>query len=190
MPTACLFRCSDPAHSAGGATMPRIVIATCAGVIAGLQLIHAQAVSPPARQLVAAQTATPARLPVRRVVLYKNGVGYFERVGKVRGTEAISIDFSSAQLDDVLNSLTALDLGNGRISGISYNSDAPIAQRLGALQWPGGDRATLPELLAALRGARLDVRAGDRIVTGRLLGVERRAGGSAPGAISRDWLSL
>src|ERR1700686_2172047 len=140
MPTACLFRCSDPAHSAGGATMPRIVIATCAGVIAGLQLIHAQAVSPPARQLVAAQTATPARLPVRRVVLYKNGVGYFERVGKVRGTEAITIDFSSAQLDDVLNSLTALDLGNGRISGISYNSDAPIGQRLCALQLTGVER--------------------------------------------------
>jgi hypothetical protein len=116
--------------------MPRIVLATCASVIAGLQLIHAQAVSPPARRLVAAQTATPARLPVRRVVLYKNGVGYFERVGKVRGTEVISIDFSSAQLDDVLNSLTARDLGNGRISGISYNSDAPIGQRLGALQLP------------------------------------------------------
>jgi hypothetical protein len=170
--------------------MPRIVLATCAGVIAGLQLIHAQAVSPLARRSVAAQTASPARLPVRRVVLYKNGVGYFERVGKVRGTEAISIDFSSAQLDDVLNSLTALDLGNGRISGISYNSEAPIGQRLGALQLPVGERATLSELLAALRGAHLEVRVGDRIVTGRLLGVERRPGGSAPGGASRDWLTL
>jgi hypothetical protein len=170
--------------------MPRIVLATCAGVIAGLQLIHAQAVPPPARRLVAAQTVSPARLPVRRVVLYKNGVGYFERVGKVRGTEAISIDFSSAQLDDVLNSLTALDLGNGRISGISYNSAAPIGQRLGALQLPVGDRATLSELLAALRGAHLDVRVGDRIIAGRLLGVERRPGGSAPGSASRDWLTL
>ena len=91
--------------------MPRIMIATCAGVIAGLQLIHAQAVSPPARQLVAAQTATPARLPVRRVVLYKNGVGYFEHVGRVRGSQSVAIDFNTAQLNDVLKSLTTVDLG-------------------------------------------------------------------------------
>ena len=39
---------------------------------------------------------------------------------------------------------------------------------------PVGEKTTLPELLAALRGARLEVRAADRVVTGRLLSVERR----------------
>src|SRR5271169_5337331 len=66
-------------------------------------------------------SSTVAKLPVRRVVLYKNGVGYFEHLGRVRGSQDVHIDFTSAQLNDVLKSLTVLDLGDGRVSGISYN---------------------------------------------------------------------
>jgi hypothetical protein len=62
-----------------------------------------------------------AKLPVRRVVLYKNGVGYFEHLGRVRGAH-----FTSAQLNDVLKSLTVLDLSGGRITGVDYNSEAPL----------------------------------------------------------------
>ena len=39
-----------------------------------------------------------AKLPVRRVVLYKNGVGYFEHLGRVHGSQYVHIDFTSAQL--------------------------------------------------------------------------------------------
>jgi hypothetical protein len=44
------------------------------------------------------ESANPAaaKLPVRRVVLYKNGVGYFEHLGHVRGTQDVHIDFTSA----------------------------------------------------------------------------------------------
>src|SRR2546430_3013202 len=49
-----------------------------------------------------------AKLPVRRVVLYKNGVGYFEHLGHVRGNQDVHVDFTSAQLNDVLKSLTVL----------------------------------------------------------------------------------
>ena len=74
--------------------------------------------------------ATPEprlRLPVKRVVLYKNGVGYFEHSTLVRGTQELNIDFTTAQLNDVLKSLTVLDLGEGRISGVRYNSVAPLS---------------------------------------------------------------
>ena len=113
------------------------------------------------------------RLPVRRVVLYKSGVGYFEHLGQVRGAQTVSIDFTSGQLDDVLKSLTALDLDGGRVTGVSYNSEAALDRRLGALRLPVGDQPTRAQFLAALRGARVDVRAGATRVTGRLLGVER-----------------
>jgi hypothetical protein len=129
-------------------------------------------------------------LPVRRVVLYKNGVGYFEHLGRVRGNESINVDFTSAQLDDVINSLTVLDLGDGRVNGISYNSEAPVGERLGSLRLAVGDRATLPQLLDALRGARLEVRTGGRVVSGRLLGVERHVRGTGPTAVSRDELTI
>jgi hypothetical protein len=58
-----------------------------------------------------------ARLPVKRVVLYKNGIGYFEHSARVHGNQELAIDFTTAQLNDVLKSLTVVDLGEGRISG-------------------------------------------------------------------------
>jgi hypothetical protein len=104
--------------------------------------------------------ANPAPLPVRRVVLYKTGVGYFEHLGKVRNRQDVTIRFTSAQLDDVLKSLTTMDLGKGQITGISYNSVAPLDQRLGALRLPLDANATGTGLLSALRGAHVEVSSG------------------------------
>jgi hypothetical protein len=73
------------------------------------------------------------QLPVTRVSLYKNGVSFFEHSGHVVGNQSITVDFTSAQLNDVLQSLTAIDLGDGSISGATYNSTAAIEQKLGAL---------------------------------------------------------
>jgi hypothetical protein len=140
--------------------MRRSIPIACVCAIVALQTLSAQ------------QSAS--QLPVRRVVLFKNGVGYFEHVGRVRGTQSLAIDFNSAQLNDVLKSLTTIDLGDGRIGNVSFNSEAPLAQRLGALPLPLGDRTTLVDLLGALRGARLEVRAGKRTIAGRLLSVERK----------------
>ena len=111
---------------------------------------------------------------MRRVVLYKNGIGYFEHLGRVTGNQLVAIEFTSAQLNDVLKSLTTLDLGGGRISGISYNSEAPLAQQLGALRLPLQGKASRTELFDALRGARLELQTPTGSVTGRLLSVERR----------------
>src|SRR6202140_2843521 len=74
------------------------------------------------------------RLPVKRVVLYKNGVGYFEHSARVDGNQELGIDFTTAQLKDVLKSLTVVDLGDGRISGVRYNSIAPLDERLKTLR--------------------------------------------------------
>jgi hypothetical protein len=115
-----------------------------------------------------------ARLPVTRVILYKNGVGYFEHAGHVRGSQDVNVDFTTAQLNDVLKSLTVLDLGKGRITGVSYNSVAPLERRLGSLHLPVGENPTTAQFLDALRGARLEVRNGTESAVGRLLSVEDR----------------
>ena len=39
-------------------------------------------------------TAVIKDLPVRKVVLYKNGVGYFEHAGQVNGNQRVAIDFT------------------------------------------------------------------------------------------------
>jgi hypothetical protein len=115
-----------------------------------------------------------ARLPVTRVILYKNGVGYFEHSGHVHGSQEVNVDFTTAQLNDVLKSLTVLDLGKGRITGVSYNSTAPLQRQLGSLHLPLGDNPTTAQLLDALRGARIEVHNGSASASGRLLSIEER----------------
>lgn len=114
-----------------------------------------------------------SRLPVKRVVLYKNGVGYFEHTARVHGTQDLNIDFTTAQLNDVLKSLTAVDLGEGHVSSLRYNSIAPLDQRLRSLRLPFGEQITQAEYLEALRGARVEVRSGSATAVGRLLSVEK-----------------
>src|SRR5438309_2273675 len=124
-------------------------------------------------QSPSAEATSPADvLPVKRVVLYKNGVGYFEHTARVHGTQDLSIDFTSSQLNDVLKSLTAVDLGDGRISSVRYNSIAPLDERLKSLRLPFGEQVTRAGFLQAMRGARVEVHSGASSAVGRLLSVE------------------
>ena len=140
----------------------------------------------------AAQPAdTAARLPVKRVILYKNGVGYFEHSGRVRDSETVNIDFTTAQLNDALKSLTVLDLGKGRITGVTYNSIDPLNKRLGTLRLPLGEETTTAQFLQAMRGARIEVHSGTTAARGRLLSVEQRElPGKDEQKITVDGLSL
>lgn len=133
-----------------------------------------------------AATAAVKDLPVRRVVLYKNGVGAFEHAGTVTGTQKISIDFTSAQLNDVLQSLTVLDEGGGRIGGVSYNSTTPIEQQLQSI---GLGLKDLPETIAvyqAFRGQRVEVTGVGAPMVGRLVNVEYRTVTDKDGETSAD----
>jgi hypothetical protein len=144
----------------------------------GLALCLALVVVASGQSSTSTPTANPAdsaaRLPVTRVILYKNGVGYFEHAGHVRGSQDVNVDFTTAQLNDVLKSLTVLDLGKGRITGVSYNSAAPLEKRLGSLRLPVGDNPTTAQFLDALRGARVEIHSGSMSASGRLLSIEER----------------
>ena len=150
--------------------LPLLILLACSTVLSGQAR---QAPAPPRAEATAAQPSTP--LPVRRVVLYKTGVGYFEHLGTVRDSQDIAIRFTSAQLDDVLKTLTAIDLGKGQVTSISYNSVAPLERRLGALRLPVDEQTTMVQLLTSLRGARVEVSSGAATVAGRLLSVEHRS---------------
>ncbi len=121
----------------------------------------------------ATSNADTSRLPVKRVVLYKNGVGYFEHSARVHGDQELGIDFTTGQLNDVLKSLTVVDLGDGHISGVRYNSIAPLGERLKALRLPFGEQVSRTDFLTAMRGARVEVRSKGETAIGRLLSVEQ-----------------
>ncbi|HWO25561.1 MAG TPA: OmpA family protein [Kofleriaceae bacterium] len=58
--------------------------------------------------LVAGCSGAPRRMALQRVILYQNGIGYFERAGQVGG-DRILLPFSRHELDDVIKTLTVID---------------------------------------------------------------------------------
>ena len=128
-------------------------------------------------------------LPVRKVVLYKNGVGYFEHAGSVTGNQRVSIDFTSPQLNDVLQSLTVLDEGGGRIAGVNYNSTTPLAEQLKTLSLGMTEDPTTTELFGALRGQKIEVTGGQGLggpISGRLMSIESRTENTGSGDNSKS----
>ena len=167
------------------------VLALLVGPVSAQENPKVQTKTTDARETAAANGGESTRLPVRRVVLYKNGVGYFEHLGHVRGSQDVHVDFTSAQLNDVLKSLTALDLSGGRITGVDYNSEAPLARRLATLRLALGERPTVAEFLGALRGARVEIRSGaGAAITGKLLSVERKTRMGTAGSVEMEQISV
>ena len=132
----------------------------------------AEAAAGATRRALASNVESPTQLPVTRVALYKNGVGFFEHSGRVNGSQSVTIDFTTAQLNDVLQSLTAIDLNGGRIAGAGYNSTTPLEQQLRALPLALGQDPNPMELYNAIRGSRVSVTGPGVNVSGRLFNIE------------------
>ena len=93
-------------------------------------------------------------LPIRRIMIYKHGVGYFERRGAVSG-ETLRLSFPRAAMDDVLKSLVALDLGTGQVLSIDYETPEDRAALLAKGSIHLSDNHSMLDLLRDLRGRRV-----------------------------------
>src|SRR5262245_20833386 len=54
-------------------------------------------------------------LPIRKITLYRSGVGAFERQGAVDGSAKVQLKFDISQINDIIKSLQLLDLSGGQI---------------------------------------------------------------------------
>ena len=119
-------------------------------------------------------------LPIRRVILYSNGVAYIERRGFVTGNAEINLSFKQSQVDDVLKSMVVLDLNNGKIGAVSYNSSAPASARTAEIPFSveaeSGREGTggIAGVLSQLQGARVAVTSTKGSAAGSILTVEKR----------------
>jgi hypothetical protein len=112
-------------------------------------------------------------LPIRRVVLYKHGVGYFERGATIDGDQALALSFKQAEVSDVLKSLTVLDLDGGTVSAVSYDSTKPLEQLLAEIALTIPDEGSLKALLPQLKGARVSAKpTGGTAIQGVILGID------------------
>ena len=132
---------------------------------------------------ITAPTSVPAAsLPIRRVILYSNGVAYIERRGMVTGNAEVNLSFKQSQVDDVLKSMIVLDMGQGKIGAVSYNSSAPASARTAEIPFSIGSESEQDEnspgglagVLSQLQGAKVIVTSVKGTATGSILTVEKR----------------
>ncbi|MFX0090900.1 MAG: hypothetical protein ACFFBD_03980 [Candidatus Hodarchaeota archaeon] len=112
-------------------------------------------------------------LSIKRVVLYKHGVGYFERRGEIQDNQVLNLFFKVEEMRDVLKSLTVLDLsGLGQVTSVSYDSTKPIEKLLEDVNIRIPDHQSLTSLLGQVKGASIRIAVGNEILNGVILGVE------------------
>jgi hypothetical protein len=151
-------------------------------------LVLLAVLSPGARGAAHGEGGDAPGLPVKRIALFSSGVGYFEHAGAVSGNAELFLSFDLEAVDDALKSLTINDPapgtvfppGGGASPSVSYPSEETLEQTLKSL---GVDLSGSPgaaAILAAQRGADLEVSAPNPI-SGRILGVEYRR------AAPEDW---
>ncbi len=117
-----------------------------------------------------------ANLPVREMVLYKHGVGFFVRQGEVDG-EQVQLTFRSDEVNDVLKSLAVFAQGGGQVLGIHYQTPMDVQARLASSSVNLSQSNTLRDLLRDLRGRQCEVtveatRGTQEAVRGRVIGVD------------------
>ncbi len=81
-----------------------------------------------------ATTQPTTAVPVKSVVLFSSGVGYFEHRGVVHADTAAELHFKTEQINDILKSLVLKDLDGGKISIVSYPSQDPVEKTLKSFQ--------------------------------------------------------
>ena len=114
--------------------------------------------------------ATAAELPVRTVVLYKHGVGYFERSGELAAGESARLDFKPSEMDDVLKSLTLEATGGDRVVALRYDASEPLERRLAELPLRLEPGQPLSHLLDQLKGERIELKFGSETLNGIIVG--------------------
>ena len=119
--------------------------------------------------LLCAVGAQAQDLPVRQVILYKHGVGYFQRSGQIDAGQTARLDFKASEMNDVLKSLTIFERGGGRISGLRYDSSEPLEKKLAEYPFRLGAGQPISALLDQLKGALIELRYGAETVRGAIL---------------------
>ncbi len=120
---------------------------------------------------VAAEDAA-VKLPLKRVVLFSSGVGYFQHDGPLSDNAQVELKFKTENINDLLKSMVVEDQG-GQVSAVNYGSKDPVSKTLKSFALDLTNNPTLGELLNQARGEPVELDAPNKI-RGALLGVEKQ----------------
>ena len=116
-----------------------------------------------------AGAAAAADLPVREVILFKHGVGYFARSGELKPGETARLEFKAEDMNDVLKSLTITDSKGGKVAGVRYDASETLEKRLENFPFTVSGETSLAAFLDQMKGARLELKLGGENVAGTIV---------------------
>jgi hypothetical protein len=148
-------------------------IGTIVSATASVLCLASRSIAGPATQPGDGQ----ANVPVKEVVLFSSGVGYFEHFGQVKDDSATVLHFKTDQINDILKSLVLEDMDGGKVAAVTYPSQGPIERTLRSFQLDLTSNPSLADLLNQLRGAQVSITPieGGHAVDGTVLGVEKQS---------------
>lgn len=130
------------------------------------------------------------QLVLKQVTLFNNGVGYFQLGGEVMAGKKIRLRVKTDQMNDLLKSLTVLNLSGGQVSSIVYDNDKTIPQKLGEFNFQLRKDQGLPQVLRQLQGSEIQVLTGSTSIAGTIMGVEKRNIHEGDSIVPRFFLTI
>src|ERR1700757_4902299 len=102
------------------------------GLVAPAAVVAALALRPTSIDARPAGAPAPdaPRLPVKGVVLFSSGVGYFQREGAVDGDARVDLTFPVGDINDLIKSRPLQDVSGEFVSTVNYDSHDPVERTL------------------------------------------------------------
>ncbi len=116
-------------------------------------------------------------LPIRQVVLFNSGVGYFQREGEVDGNARLQLSFPVDDINDLLKSLVLQD-PKGQIGTVNYESSDPIDKILRSFALDLTTNPTFGQILNQARGEKIEITRAEKKdgqsvkIAGTIIGME------------------
>ncbi|MBU6412574.1 MAG: hypothetical protein KGS45_03805 [Planctomycetes bacterium] len=131
-------------------------------------------------------------VPLRRLTLYRSGVGSFQRNGRVDGDAKVQLKFNTDTINDILKSMVILDKGGGVIEGASYGSKDPLERRLASFAINVADNPSMAQLVDRLRGSAATLTTSEGPIAGTILSVENKpeASPDGKGVVNQAYVNL
>ena len=110
-------------------------------------------------------------LSIKNIVLYKTGIGYFQRKGKIKGN-SLKLNFKKQMMNDILATLTILTT-NSQVTGVSYEGqDIDLKTALEDVLIKLTPQSTFLTLLKQVVGCKILLEISSTTYEGTLLGIQ------------------
>src|SRR5262245_11125366 len=123
--------------------------------------------------------AVVPNLPIKNVVLFSSGVGYFQRKAEIEGSARIDLTFQVRDINDLIKSMVIQD-DKGQVSAVSYDSLDPVDRTLKSFAVNLTNNPTFGQVPTQLRGEKAEIVLNQTVtnqpgtVSGSIMGIEKQ----------------